>query len=41
MKLKERMEQFIADNQFEIELEYGKFPDRPYDSKAIWGNNER
>lgn len=41
MKLKERMEQFIADNQFEICLEYGKFPDRPYDSKAIWGNNEK
>ena len=41
MKLKDRMEQFILDNHFEIELDYGKFPDRPYDSKAIWGNNER
>lgn len=37
-KLSERVERFIKDNNFSIELQYGKFPDRPYDSKAIWGD---
>lgn len=41
MKLGERAEQFIADNNLEISLEYGKFPDRIYDSKAIWGDNTK
>ncbi|MCR5624739.1 MAG: NAD(P)-dependent oxidoreductase [Lachnospiraceae bacterium] len=41
MRLSERVEKFIKDNNFDIELEYGAFPDRPYDSKAIWGNNEK
>ena len=41
MRLGERVEKFIADNNYDIELEYGAFPDRPYDSKAIWGDNAR
>ncbi|MBQ9278008.1 MAG: NAD(P)-dependent oxidoreductase [Lachnospiraceae bacterium] len=41
MKLSERVEQFIKDNNFDIKLLYGEFPDRPYDSKAIWGNNSK
>lgn len=41
MKLAERVEQFIKDNHYDIQLEYGAFPDRPYDSKAVWGNNEK
>nr|AOP02849.1 hypothetical protein YS394-orf12 [Streptococcus suis] len=36
--LANRVEKFIADNDYNIALEYGVFPDRPYDSKAIWGN---
>lgn len=40
-KLADRVERFIKDNNFEIELEYGAFPDRPYDSKAIWGDNTK
>ena len=39
MTLKERMEQFIKENGYEIRLDYGTFPDRPYDSKAVWGND--
>ena len=39
MSLADRVEQFIKENNFEIQLEYGKFPDRPYDSKAIWGDD--
>ena len=25
----------------DIELQYGVFPDRPYDSKAIWGDDTK
>ncbi len=34
-KLAERVERFIRDNKYKIKLAYGKFPDRPYDSKAV------
>ena len=37
--LSNRVEKFIKDNGFSIKLRYGAFPDRPYDSKAIWGND--
>lgn len=39
MSLAERVEKFIRENEFDIKLDYGKFPDRPYDSKAIWGDD--
>lgn len=38
-KLADRVERFIEENNFDIKLQYGKFPDRPYDSKAIWGDD--
>lgn len=38
-KLGDRVERFIKENGFEITLKYGAFPDRPYDSKAIWGDD--
>lgn len=38
--LASRVERFIAENGFDIELEYGAFPDRPYDSPEIWGARE-
>lgn len=38
-KLADRVERFIAENHFDISLQYGAFPDRPYDSKAIWGDD--
>lgn len=37
--LAEQVEGYIKDNRLPITLEYGKFPDRPYDSPAIWGDN--
>lgn len=40
-KLADRVERFIKDNGFKIKLDYGKFPDRPYDSKAVWGDNRK
>ena len=40
-KLADRVERFIKENNFNIKLKYGAFPDRPYDSKAIWGDNSK
>lgn len=40
-KLADRVERFIIDNNYPIKLIYGAFPDRPYDSKAIWGDNSK
>lgn len=40
-KLADRVERFIKDNNYEIKLKYGAFPDRVYDSKAIWGDETR
>ena len=36
--LKTMLEQFIKAKNMKIIAEYGKYPERPYDSKAIWGN---
>ena len=38
-KLADRVERFIKDNHYNIKLKYGTFPDRPYDSKAVWGDD--
>lgn len=40
-RLSERVERFILDNHLNIKLDYGAFPDRPFDSKAIWGDNTK
>ena len=40
-KLADRVEKYIKDNGYKIKLQYGAFPDRPYDSKAIWGDDEK
>ena len=40
-KLADRVERFIKENNYDIKLDYGKFPDRPYDSKAVWGNSSK
>lgn len=36
--LAEQVEAFIKENNLEIELEYGAFPDRPYDSPCEYGD---
>ena len=41
MSLADRVEKFIKDNHLNIKLEYGAFPDRPYDSPCEYGNNSR
>ena len=40
-RLSDRVERFIKENDYNIKLKYGAFPDRPYDSKAIWGNDTK
>ena len=37
-RLADRVERFIADNGYMIKLKYGAFMERPYESKAIWGD---
>ena len=38
VSLAERVERYIKDNNLDITLEYGAFPDRPYDSPGVWGD---
>ena len=40
-KLADRVERFIKENDYKIKLRYGAFPDRPYDSKAVWGDGKK
>lgn len=40
-KLADRVERFIKENGYKIKLKYGAFPDRPYDSKAVWGSDKK
>lgn len=41
MTLAERVENFIKDHKLKIRLNYGVFPDRPYDSPIIFGDNRK
>jgi dTDP-6-deoxy-L-talose 4-dehydrogenase (NAD+) len=41
ISLKEQVEQFIEEKQLKIRPDYGKFPERPYDSPAIWGDSTK
>lgn len=40
-KLADRVERFIKENKYPIKLKYGAFPDRPYDSIAVWGDSKK
>ncbi len=39
--LRDKVEQFIADHGLTIRPQYGAFPDRAYDSPAVWGSREK
>lgn len=39
MSLADRVEQFIKEHNLDIKLEYGAFPDRPYDSPCEYGDS--
>lgn len=38
ISLADKVDEFIRNNNFSIRPDYGKFPERPYDSPAIWGD---
>ena len=38
VSLAAKAEQFIDENHLDISLDYGAFPDRPYDSPGVWGD---
>lgn len=39
--LKDKVESFIEEKGLKIKLKYGVFPERPYDSKIIYGDNAK
>ena len=41
VSLADKVESFIKENGYDITLKYGAFPDRPYDSPAIWGDSTK
>lgn len=41
ISLSEQVEWYISSNKLPIKLEYGKFPDRPYDSPCVYGDNKK
>ena len=41
VSLAEQVESYIANNNLDITLEYGAYPDRPYDSPGVWGNPDK
>lgn len=41
VSLADQVEWYISRNNLPIKLEYGKFPDRPYDSPCVYGNNKK
>lgn len=36
--LADRVERFLQEKHYKIKLDYGAFPDRPYDSPGVWGD---
>ena len=40
-KLADRVERFIKANGYKIRLRYGAFPERSYDSKAVWADGRK
>lgn len=41
ISLADKVESFIKENDLKIKLQYGVFPERAYDSPAIWGDNKK
>lgn len=41
ISLAECVEGYIAKNKLRIKLDYGAFPDRPYDSPCVYGDNKK
>lgn len=41
VRLADKVEEFLKEGRYKIKPAYGTFPDRPYDSPGIWGDNKK
>jgi len=41
VSLATQVEKYISENQYSLQLIYGAYPDRPYDSPETWGNSDK
>lgn len=41
VSIADKVMEFIKNKQFNIQPDFGKFPERPYDSPGIWGDNTK
>lgn len=41
VSLLEKIQEFISEKNYDMKLNIGAFPDRPYDSPGIWGDNTK
>ena len=41
ISLADRVEEFIKEHNLDIKLKYGAFPERPYDSKIVYGDSTK
>lgn len=41
ISLASKVQEFIESNNIRIKLQFGAFPDRPYDSPGVWGDPEK
>lgn len=41
VSIKDKVEEFIKENNLKIRPAYGEFPSRPYDSPCIYGNTDK
>lgn len=41
VSLLEKIQEFIKDKGYDMSLDIGAFPDRPYDSPGVWGDNKK
>lgn len=41
VSLAERVEDFIKEHGYDIQLQYGVFPERAYESPAVWGDSSK
>lgn len=41
VSLADKVNEYIIKNKYKIRPQYGVFPERPYDSPAVWGDNSK
>lgn len=39
ISLADQVTKYIDEHHYDLKLNYGAFPDRPYDSPEVWGDN--